>query len=508
VHRSLNARRALLVAGIGCALVDPRLTGAQAAPSPTVDASGFTRAQLLDDAAFLFRTIEQVHPAPYLRLDSSGARSVRRARGAFEAALTDGMGRLDFWRLAAPVVALLRDGHTALLPPREQLERQRRFGSTMFPLVLRLDSVAATVRADLSYVDRLPDSTRILAINGRPMAELIGEGMATLPYERDELRLWALNRTFADMIPTAWGWTGPFVVSAVLPSGESMTDTIAAISSEEWTNAARTANLLGRPAAPYTFSYLADSTLGYIAFGSHVDPADFSGFLERTFAHLRRRAPRALVIDLRHNAGGSSEPGDKLLSYLTSNPRPQFSRIDLKASKAVKDEQRRRIPRLFRWLPAWVLGILDGRLAFLRSPDGAIVRWPAEKDVVRRESLRWKGPVFVLVGLGTYSSGADLAAALQDYGIATIVGEETGGLASSFGDTHRALLPNTGLQLNVSYKYFIRPSGVEGMRGVIPDLPAPSAPTATLEQDSTIVRVLEALKHDRPTAQNRGLSVR
>jgi C-terminal processing protease CtpA/Prc len=117
--------------------------------------------------------------------------------------------------------------------------------------------------------------------------------------------------------------------------------------------------------------------------------------------------------------------------------------------------------------------------------------------VARRKALQWDGPVYVLVGLGTFSSGADLAAALQDYGIATIVGDETGGLASSFGDPHRAQLPNTELQLNVSYKYFVRPSGVEGMRGVIPELPARSAPAATLEQDSAIVRVLEALRDGR-----------
>jgi hypothetical protein len=495
--RWLNARRALILTGLGCALVDPRWTEAQAAGSPSVDDRRFSRAQLLEDAAFLFSTIEQVHPAPYMRLDSAGAGRVQRARGAFEAALTDGMGRLDFWRLAAPVVALLRDGHTTLLLPREQLERQRRAGSTMFPLVLRLDSLTTTVRADLSRVDRMPFGTRIVAINGRPMAELIAEGMATLPYERDELRLWALNRTFTEVIPTVWGWTGPFVVKAVLPSGATSTDTIAGLSLEEWTAAARAENLLGRPAPPYTFDYLSDSTLGYVAFGSHVDHDEFNGFLEKAFAQLRRRAPRALVIDLRRNGGGSAEPGDELISYVTANPRPQFSRIDVRASKAVKDEQRRNIPRAFRWLPAWLLGRLDARLAFLRSPDGAIARWPVDKGVARRKALQWHGPVYALVGLGTFSSGADLAAALQDYGIATIVGEETGGLASSFGDPHRAHLPNTGLQLNVSYKYFVRPSGAEGMRGVIPDLPAPSAPAATLEQDSAIVRVLEALKHDR-----------
>jgi hypothetical protein len=50
-----------------------------------------------------------------------------------------------------------------------------------------------------------------------------------------------------------------------------------------------------------------------------------------------------------------------------------------------------------------------------------------------------------------------------------LVGEETGGLACSFGDTYPFRLPNSRIEVRVSYKYFIRPSGEITEGGIKPD---------------------------------------
>jgi C-terminal processing protease CtpA/Prc len=91
------------------------------------------------------------------------------------------------------------------------------------------------------------------------------------------------------------------------------------------------------------------------------------------------------------------------------------------------------------------------------------------------------------------TGSADLAAALQDYRLATLLGQETGGLASSYGEFMRSALPHTGLRLNVSYKYFVRPNGLEDGRGVIPEMLLPEVRGAA-DSDSALDRVLELLE--------------
>lgn len=54
------------------------------------------------------------------------------------------------------------------------------------------------------------------------------------------------------------------------------------------------------------------------------------------------------------------------------------------------------------------------------------------------------------------------AALIKDLEAGKIVGEETGGLASSYSDVFSCRLPNSGLRLGISYKYFHRPEGLSG----------------------------------------------
>jgi hypothetical protein len=451
--------------------------------SPAPQAMLFTRAELLQDVDYIFATIHGVHPNAYHRADST---AVVRARHGLENTLHDGMSAIDFWRVTAPVIALLRDGHTSLSRPVPDVNPR-----AGLPLVVRLDSAGATVRTDLSDEQRLPPGTRLLLVNRVPIAVLIAEVMATLPFERDAMRLWVVERTLSEMIPLLRGWTGPYEVLAELLSGDTLAAVLPPMSQEDRSRRLQAAGLVAAPAPPYSFEMLAGGRLGYIDLRLQMDVRRFRRFLNETFAHLQQDPPCALVIDLRRNPGGSGELGDLLMAYLTDRPIRQFSRVEVRASAQVKARYRQRLPRPIRWLPARLLGIGDRRFgALLASPDGAIVTWTDEEKAPGHNRLRWEGPVFALTGVNTFSSGADLAAALQDYGLATVVGEETGGLSSSYGESYASRLPHTGLRLSVSSKNFARPSGIEDGRGVVPDL---FVPAGELEPgvDAAMQRVLE-----------------
>lgn len=85
------------------------------------------------------------------------------------------------------------------------------------------------------------------------------------------------------------------------------------------------------------------------------------------------------------------------------------------------------------------------------------------------ESPVFSDNIYVLTSSKTFSSASVFAATIKDYNIGQLIGEETGGLATHFGDLYEFKLPKSDLIAFVSHKYFIRPNGLDTHRGVVPD---------------------------------------
>ena len=83
---------------------------------------------------------------------------------------------------------------------------------------------------------------------------------------------------------------------------------------------------------------------------------------------------------------------------------------------------------------------------------------------------RFSGNVYVLVNRQTHSQAAVMAAQMQDYGFATIVGEETGDFPSLCASQYSFGLPITGLNVKVSKGHIVRVNGSKAPEGVIPDI--------------------------------------
>jgi C-terminal processing protease CtpA/Prc len=81
----------------------------------------------------------------------------------------------------------------------------------------------------------------------------------------------------------------------------------------------------------------------------------------------------------------------------------------------------------------------------------------------------------VLVNRRSFSNATAVAATVQDYGFAAVIGEETADVPTGHGAAQFFDLP--GLAVTVTYpkSYFVRPSGDEAMRGVVPDFPLAAA---------------------------------
>lgn len=119
----------------------------------------------------------------------------------------------------------------------------------------------------------------------------------------------------------------------------------------------------------------------------------------------------------------------------------------------------------------------------VETPTGEMLVGEVEETTPREEPLRFRGPVCVLVGPSTYSSALMLANAVQDYGIATVIGHRTGGRPNTYGEVYAFTLQHSGLRIGTSTARFVRASGdASDNRPVIPDieLPAGATPSDTL----------------------------
>lgn len=77
--------------------------------------------------------------------------------------------------------------------------------------------------------------------------------------------------------------------------------------------------------------------------------------------------------------------------------------------------------------------------------------------------------MYLLTNSATYSAASTFTGVFKELKIGTIVGEETGGAISYFGDFWFLSTPNSKIQFHVSPKRFIQYGGEEYDKGVIPD---------------------------------------
>ena len=93
-----------------------------------------------------------------------------------------------------------------------------------------------------------------------------------------------------------------------------------------------------------------------------------------------------------------------------------------------------------KWFPDGLFIMMNQKeILFLRSP--------------KKKSLR--SSVYLLISHHTFSSAGSFAWAFKEFGMGTVIGEESGGMNVSFGDIIYYKLPVSGLSCTISFKRFL-----------------------------------------------------
>jgi hypothetical protein len=429
----------------------------------------FPKDSLVADLDFFLKTYKEVHIDPYQNISEN---LVRTLRDSLVHSLPDSLTSSEFYPMCARFVAEFGDGHTVIMPPLDQWAHFRNHGGLAFPFAVSVSlQDGITVSKNYSSDATIPSGSRIIAINGHSVDSLLKTWIALQSGEKQSFRAASIAQTFRVHL-----WLSkilsPYTIEFELPQKRSVSTvqgvTSAAISRQDSLDA-KTSNI-----SNYIYKRFrsTDGDIAYIDFRSMNDLPAFEDFLKTTFSDIKANPVKGLIIDMRKNSGGNSELGNKLFSYITEKPYRMTARKEWRMSKQYKEYAKAKLPEWLHWAITPISWFNSTARTMFQTPDGqvAIIEYNAEK-VEKQNSLQYAGKICFLMGNYTFSSAMMTVNAVKDFQLATLIGEETGGIPNAFGEQYAFDMPHTRLQCGISAALFVRANGDRrDKRGVQPDI--------------------------------------
>jgi len=377
---------------------------------------------LREDVDFLVRSIEEIHPDPYTKVSRE---EFYKEKDRVMGEIKD-MDVYEFYGVIAPLVAMIGDTHTSVYPLSAP--------EMSFPVpVAVLDEDIFVAR---NYTDMTAGS-EILSINGMDSEELIEEMLSYVSYERREYGLARVESGFPLYLYLVLGEQREFTVE--YRSGDRTEERTVEASSPMpyvypfqlyWRGIQSEVDIPPTELYPYLFVPMGNKT-ALLVINSFREGGfmPWDAFLSGVFSYLKENKTKSLIIDMRANGGGNSSMGDELIDYLTSKPWTQFGNYTRKYSEQAMAQRGERSAK----------------------KAGTTESFEMSLDRPSSNPLRFNGSVYLLTSRVTFSSASSFAAAIKDFGIGILVGEETGGIFPHFGDVISFQLPSSKINGGCSY---------------------------------------------------------
>jgi hypothetical protein len=435
----------------------------------------FPKERLLRDFDLLVNSLKEAHTGLYWYATEQQFDSMVSAQ---RLKITADLNTLEFYNIAAPVVAFTKEDHCDIHLSEAATVYLKEKGKFMPLTVVSLNQKVYLLNNPTPDVSI--QGFELLEIDGRPIQEIYGRIFNTfaadgfiLTSKYRELDRHKLAVEYAKIIaqPDA------FELLVRNPeTDEKQLLKVNAISSTELTQMAKTPEMqkmfkADLPPATLEFSDPETAILtcntfsnpNYVAAGMN-----FKTFVQQAFAAIKDAGVKNLVIDIRENGGGTEGNEDYLFAYLTDKEYRKYKYVQASAfsySFYKYTDCSRRADR--KELEA------DLREEHEKSEDGRILRRPGIEQPEPVQADPFKGNVYVLTSGWTYSGGAEFSALMRSHTAAVFIGEETGGgyYGNTSGYSLELTLPNTGLQIDIPLLKFVLdvreiiPAG----RGVLPD---------------------------------------
>lgn len=406
------------------------------------------------------------------------ARRPQREYDAFYQAILSGLDRpltavevrtafqkfMAFGRVAHARIDFLTDAYGAY----------RDAGGRTMPVFIRVKAGRVFAVRNASPAPIAPGE-EIVALNGVPIADWLKRLGANVSADNDYMQHTLLENRFAALLWLELGAVDRFQLTIKTAQGGSRDVTVPARTREEILAAtAHAPPSLELDWDKRTFQMIGN--VGYLRPGPFYnndpnatniwDATQFRAFIDASFSALLKAQARAVVIDLRDNPGGDNSFSDLMVAWYATKPFRFCREFRIKVSEAAVASNAKRV--------ALAPGDKEGisakfAAAYARHRLGDVFSFDIPM-VEPRSGARFAGKVYVLINRHSYSNTVQVAAMSQDYGFATILGEETSDLATTIGAMEQFTLSRTGITVGFPKAEIVRVNGDTRPRGVVPDI--------------------------------------
>ncbi|HEU4509539.1 MAG TPA: S41 family peptidase [Pyrinomonadaceae bacterium] len=403
-----------------------------------------TPEQLIEDVDFYVKTLQETHINPFVHVPEAEWRAqVDRIKS--QITKQGAMTREDFWLIFAPLVSSLQDRHTVVVEPRFLLQNNTTKYLPVRTVYLNRKLVVTSSVADV----QIAPGTVITSIN-HMNAEDVVRKLSQYTYGSDKERMRSAG---------AWLWIGasevfgkPETFALTFSDGRSVElkgQTLSEIAEKERATKTQTGN------APLDLQFL-DGNVAYVnASTFSYDLQKYEVLLNDVFTRIKAAGARHLIVDVRSNTGGNSMLGNALLDMFNAKPFKTYAATWKRSAQYVEKMRNDGVT-----LPDRYLALKPGDLLTIES-----------STVTPRESrLRFTGDGYILSGEETFSSGLNFLGTVKDNKLAKIIGEQPTTPACFPGELYIFKLPNSGLRVTSSVKYWMAPAGCKGERPLAPDV--------------------------------------
>jgi len=418
--------------------------------------------EALSDVATCFSKLAEIHPDPlhnvtaqdFVQMERDTKQRVIRAAGTRNRVCIR-----DLRTIVRRALAFIGDGHTHVTRyggPDILSDSKKHFP----PFLPRFDNGKWVVRKAVDSVGDL-EGTVIESVNGQPFTKFLSPLLALISGETLAFKATWLTGS----VESTW-WSESHRLDNVqtldcrfeTASGRRIVKSLPIIGIRDFEKlvaSARQDNLFDGSG---TFRFLNDGKICVFTYPAFDYSEEEVVRIGRMFHEIKKRHTQTLIMDIRGNGGGNTAIGDILVSYLTDKPYRAFSRVISKISPeaiAQRDE----------YWSGEQFQIYQHLIGMTTSEEQ-----PLEKPKPRVD--RFKGNFILLTDNATFSAASDFALIVKSFHLGTVIGSETGGTCSSFGDSIFITLPYSGIGMSISYRFFVSPKPEQGdsTHGVVPDM--------------------------------------
>ena len=408
--------------------------------------------QLKKDVDFTYKKFQKLHPKLYYYISKE---TLDYKFDSLKTTINSPLTPLNFYKKISPVVASIRQGHSYVLPPEKRISKKETKAYTkkgtgpfsQFDFSFLNDKLYVT--KNKSYNKSITAGTEVLSVNGIKPLNLINQ--YNQYYSSDgfntSLKKQIAAKRFISAFTTEFGIKDS--LQYLLKSNDSIKlvtikrlkpDSIKKREAKIVSTDKKKIQGLKRKKRINGFEKTSNTFIRELHFSSKdssvailkiraFKKGNFRKFYKESFAEIKKRNTKTLIIDLRNNGGGHLSEIVHLYRYLADSTfvflkkSEVVSRASLfegayfnKGSVGVKTIKGVFSPFVYGYLLLNVHKDKDGKNYFATETKPQQIKKNA-----------FDGKLYVLINGGSFSASSIISSNLKGSKRATFVGEETGG---------------------------------------------------------------------------------